>query len=75
MVIIFFLIIFQIKKIFEYTDCFGVKWLAPYPFYPWSFRIKKVHYSIEDNNHENKNELTEFYKWKVKDRFNQKRYD
>lgn len=30
------------EKIFEYTDHFNTKWLAPYRFYPWSFRLKKT---------------------------------
>lgn len=25
----------------EYIDVFGERWLAPYPFYPWSYRMKE----------------------------------
>lgn len=25
----------------EYKDRFGMHWLGPYPFYPWSYRIEK----------------------------------
>ena len=27
--------------VYEYEDKYGDKYLANYPFYPWSFRVKK----------------------------------
>ncbi len=30
------------KKVFHYIDKYGDEYMANYPFYPWSFRVKKT---------------------------------
>lgn len=29
------------EGVYDYIDKYGVKYMASYPFYPWSFRVKK----------------------------------
>lgn len=29
------------REVFDYVDKYGDEYMANYPFYPWSFRVKK----------------------------------
>jgi hypothetical protein len=30
------------KGVFLYTDCYDQEWMANYPFWPWSFRTRRL---------------------------------